>query len=254
MTFCQRFLTVIILALLSVPVLAAPSRSVQWSDLPDPAAQVFEDPFRDLNDEQVDDLRFALRLRGRLQQDVGSAKERQKWQEMLVETEAALAADQIDIDWLMSQREAVIQRRETANTTGNPAIDDQIVSIAGYVIPVAPDEQGRAVAYLVPQPGMCSHLPPPPPNQMIRLLLSDRWAPDSFYQHVRLIGRLAIAPTGYETFVIDGQVPMHATFSMEVQEAEILNGGEGQFNEFLTLHDRLRAALGRKSSGTVDAP
>ena len=254
MTHCLRFLTVIILAHLTAPSIAAPSQLVEWSDLPDPAAQAFEDPFRDLNDEQADDIRFALRLRARLQQDVGSAAERQQWQEMLVETEAALAADQIDIDWLMSQREAVIQRRETANTTGNPVIDDQIVSIAGYVIPVAPDEQGRAVAYLVPQPGMCSHLPPPPPNQMIRLLLSDHWAPASYYEHVRLTGRLAIAPTEYEIFVIDGQVPMHATFWMEVQEVEILNGGEGQFNEFLTLHDRLRAALGRKSSGTVDAP
>ncbi len=254
MTFCQRFLTVIILALSGVSSLAAPVKPIEWSALPDPAAQVFEDPFRDLNDEQADDIRFALRLRARLQQDVGSSEERRQWQEMLVETEAALAADQIDIDWLMSQREAVIQRRETANITGNPAIDDQIVSIAGYVIPVAPDEQGRAVAYLVPQPGMCSHLPPPPPNQMIRLLLSDRWAPASYYEHVRLTGRLAIAPTEYEMFVIDGQVPMRTTFGMEVQEVEILGGGEDQFNEFLTLHDRLRAALGRKSSGTVDAP
>lgn len=254
MTFCQRFLTVIILALSGVSSLAAPVKPIEWSALPDPAAQVFEDPFRDLNDEQADDIRFALRLRGRLEQNVGSAGERQQWQEMLVETEAALAADQIDIDWLMSQREAVIQRRETANITGNPVLDDQIISIAGYVIPVPPDEQGRTVAYLVPQPGMCSHLPPPPPNQMIRLLLSDHWAPAGYYEHVRLIGRLAIAPTRYETFVIDGQVPMHATFSMEVQEAEILDGGEVQFNEFLTLHDRLRAALGRKSSGAVDAP
>ncbi|MES0862259.1 DUF3299 domain-containing protein [Ruegeria sp. SCPT10] len=254
MTFCQRFLTVIILALPGAPSLAAPVQPIEWSTLPNPAAQVFEDPFRDLNDEQADDIRFALRLRGRLQQDVGSAEERQKWQEMLDETEAALAADQIDIDWLMSQREAVIQRREIANTTGNPVIDDQIVSIVGYVIPVAPDEQGRAVAYLVPQPGMCSHLPPPPPNQMIRLLLSDHWAPDSYYDHVSLTGRLAIEPTEYETFVIDGQAPMRATFSMEVQQVELLGSGEDQFNEFLTLHDRLRAALRSKSSDPADSP
>ncbi len=71
MTFCLRLLSVALLTLWGFAALA--SQPVEWSDLPDPAAQDFEDPFRELSAEQFDDLRFALRLRGRLQQDVGSA-------------------------------------------------------------------------------------------------------------------------------------------------------------------------------------
>ncbi len=252
MTFCLRLLSVALLTLWGFAALA--SQPVEWSDLPDPAAQDFEDPFRELSAEQFDDLRFALRLRGRLQQDVGSADEQHKWQELLSETEQVLAADQIDIDRLMSQRDAVIQRREMADTAGNPKVNDQVVTITGYMVPGPSDEQGHGVAYLVPQPGMCSHLPPPPPNQMIRVRLSDQWAPTLYYEHVRLTGRLTIAPTEYEMFVIDGQVPMRATFRLDVHNAEPLGSGEEHFQEFLTVHDRLRAALRQKSGGPAEGP
>lgn len=228
--------------------LAGPA-PLNWSDLRDPAVQQFEDPYRDLSPEQFDDLLFAVRLRGRLQQDRGTAEERQKWQALLDETEDALAADGIDVDWLLDQREAVTERRRRAATQGNPVLDGQAVTIAGFAIPAPPDGDGRAVAYLVPERGMCSHMPPPPPNQMIRVRLTDDWAPTFYHEPVRLTGRLVIDPTDHQMVVVDGLMPMRATFRLEADEAEPLAHSSVTAP---TAADRLRAAGQRKTGGSAD--
>uniref|UniRef100_UPI00147B5302 DUF3299 domain-containing protein n=1 Tax=Ruegeria lacuscaerulensis TaxID=55218 RepID=UPI00147B5302 len=150
---------------------ATPGTALDWADLPDPSAQVFEDPYRELSAEQFDDVLYVVRLRGRLQQDSGSEEERQKWQELLTETEDALAADGIDVDWLLDQREVVTERRRKAGTSGNAQFDGRTITLAGFAIPAPSDPDGRPVAYLVPEREMCSHMPPPPPNQMIRVRL-----------------------------------------------------------------------------------
>ena len=142
--------------------------ALDWADLPDPSVQEFEDPYRDLSPEQFDDVLFVVRLRGRLQQDKGSAEERQNWQELLTETEDALLAGGVDVDWLLDQREVVTERRRKAGTAGNPQFDGQTITLAGFAIPAPSDPDGQPVAYLVPERGMCSHMPPPVPNQMIR--------------------------------------------------------------------------------------
>lgn len=246
------WLKIVSLALLGLtgPVFAAPGAALDWAALPDPSVQNFDDPFRALTPEQFDDLLFAVRLRSRLQQDVGSAEERQKWQTLLIETEDALAADQINIDWLLSQREDVSERRNKANTSGNPGLDGQTVTLMGYAIPAPSDEDGQLVAYLVPKPGMCSHLPPPAPNQMIRVKLRNGWTPAYAHEPVRLTGQLVIDPSDHEMNVVDGLMPMRATFRMDVDLVETLENQEGQSTWTPTLRDRLRAAGSRKTRGT----
>ena len=102
--------------------MATPGTALDWVDLPDPSVQVYEDPYRDLSPEQFDDVLFVVRMRGRLQQDAGSAEERQIWQELLTETEDALAGVGVDVDWLLDQREFV--RRGVAS--GSQTVDSQL--------------------------------------------------------------------------------------------------------------------------------
>ncbi len=243
--------SLVLLGLAGQSALAAPATPMDWAALPDPAAQNYDDPFRDLSPEQFDDLLFAIRLRGRLQQDVGSLEERRKWQELLTETEDALAADQIDIDWLLSQREAVSERRSTANISGNPSLDGQTVTLMGFALPAPPDEDGHSVAYLVPKAGMCSHLPPPPPNQMIRVRLRDDWTPAYAHEPVRLTGRLVIDPSEREMNVVDGVMPMRATFRLDADLVETMQAHDGQMTWSPSLRDRLRAAGSRKTGGAT---
>ncbi|WP_234899565.1 DUF3299 domain-containing protein [Ruegeria lacuscaerulensis] len=229
---------------------AMPDETLDWAEMPDPAAQAFEDPFRTLGPEEFDDLVFAVRLRGRLQQEIGTPDERLKWQELLAETENALAAKGVDIDWLLDQREAVTARRERAATAGNPKLDGRSFTVSGYAIPAPPDSDGQPVAYLVPQLGMCSHFPPPPPNQMIRLKLDSDWVPRYMHQPIRVTGTLAIAPSDQMVMVVDGFVPMRATFQMNAEKVEALEDAQDAQNRIETLTDRMRAVRHRKSGGS----
>ncbi|WP_120634679.1 DUF3299 domain-containing protein [Ruegeria sp. EL01] len=249
MTFRLQFLTVILLALWGIPAVTASPLPVGWSDLPDPAMQVFDDPYRDLSPEQFDDVLFVVRLRNRLRKDVGTEEERQTWQELLLETEDALASDDIDVDWLLEQVPVVTERRERAGAAGNPQFDGQTVTLNGFAIPAPPEADGQAVAYLVPQFGMCSHMPPPPPNQMIRVQLDGTWTPDYAHVLVRVTGTLSIDPSEREIVVVDGLVPMRATFRLDVTEIEDLGGAGGASDAQLSLTDRIRAAGHKKTGG-----
>jgi hypothetical protein len=250
MRYWVHLATILTLVLCGSFALAAPGSALDWSDLPDPSAQNFDDPYRDLSPEQFDDLLFVVRLRGRLHKDAGSPDERRKWQELLIKTEEALAADGIDVDWLLDQRHTVAQSRDHAGAAGNPEFDGQTVTLAGFAIPGPPDAEGHAIAYLVPQRGMCSHLPPPPPNQMIRVQLKGDWTPRYVHEPVRLTGKLTIDPSEQDMMVVDGFMPMRATFRLEADSVETLETQGDRLEWTQSIADRLRAAGQRKTGGT----
>ncbi len=249
MHYCFRFVVFAALVCFGLPAKATSEDALDWGDLPDPSVQVFEDPYRDLSPEQFDDVLFVVRLRGRLQQGAGKKEEKQKWQELLSETEDALAAGGVDVDWLLDQREAVTERRRKAATEGNPQFDGQKITLAGFAIPAPNDPDGQSVAYLVPERGMCSHMPPPPPNQMIRVRLNGDWTPSYFHEPVRLTGTLTIAPSVQSMVVVDGLVPMSATFQLETDSVETLETGADKLEWKQRAADRIRAAGNRKTGG-----
>ena len=133
-----------------------------------------------------------------------------------------------------TQRWIVAERRERAATSGNEEDDGREAVLSGFVIPAPADDDGRASAYLVAERGMCSHMPPPAPNQLVRLRLPGNWQPQAIYQPVRLSGRLAIQPPSRTIPIVDGAVPMRATFSMDVSTVESL--GSLQVDEALKPH------------------
>ncbi|WP_282121071.1 DUF3299 domain-containing protein [Ruegeria atlantica] len=241
--------TVVALALTSPTAIAAPGIALDWSDLPEPSVQVYEDPYRDLSPEQFDDVLFVVRMRSRLQQDVGTAVERHEWQKLLTETEDALVDSGVNVDWLLDQRQVVTERRKMAATAGNQKFDGQTVTLAGFAIPAPADADGRPVVYLVSERGMCSHMPPPPPNQMIRVRLNGDWTPSYFHEPVRLTGTLTIDPTDQSMMVVDGLMPMRATFQLDADNAETLETRGDRLEWTQSVADRLRAAGNRKTGG-----
>jgi hypothetical protein len=196
--------------------------SVGWSDLVDAQAQTFEDPFAELTYQQLDHLRTIIRARERLNDDGLSDEDRARFGARLTKAETAMAQSGLDVDWLLSQRWSVAERRETAATAANPALDGKTVTLAGFAIPAPPGPGDAATAYLVSEPGACSHMPPPNPNQMVRVQLPDGWTPSANHVPVRLTGRLTISPTEHVVRVVDGPVKMRASFAMDVSRVETL--------------------------------
>lgn len=49
-----------------------------------------------------------------------------------------------------------------------PAMNGRNIRIGGYPVPLEADAKGNSTLFfLVPYPGACIHVPPPPPNQLI---------------------------------------------------------------------------------------
>lgn len=65
-----------------------------------------------------------------------------------------------------------------------PALDGRKILLGGYPVPLETNQKGDFVEFfLVPYPGACIHVPPPPPNQIVLVRypkgidLSDIYAP-----------------------------------------------------------------------------
>lgn len=217
----MRILICLGVFLLGVTSANAERGVLDWSDLIDEAAQQYEDPYRDLTPEQLGALVDFARLQAALKETT-QAEELEKLELRLSEAEAAFSDDGIDAEWLIAQRWIVAERRQNAAWAGEPDLDGQTVTLGGYAIPAPADENGIPTVYLVPERGMCSHMPPPPPNQMVQVRLTGDWRPQMIYEPVRLTGRLSVRPSEREVVVVDGPVRMQATFTMDATEVEPL--------------------------------
>lgn len=239
---------------------AVAEMAITWPDLIDTTAQVYEDPFRDLSYEQLEKLRVVAKAQQRLDGGVSATETRDEIEARLNSAKTSLAEQGIDAQNLISQRWAVAERRKRAAEAGNAALDGELVVLAGYAIPAPPADDGTPVAYLVPERGMCSHTPPPKPNQMVRVLLKGDWRPATMHEPVQLTGRLSLSNTTHDIQVVDGLVPMRTAYEMEAtgalttQDMQVSAGSRQENAWAAAIAERLRASgqLPRKEIGETN--
>ena len=217
----MRFLTFLGVLFFGAAALAAERADMDWADLIDQSVHEFDDPYQDLTSDQLTALVDVARLQAQLD-GTSAAEERTKLEARLSDAKATLAQDGIDADWLISQRWVVAERRQKAAWAGDPDVEGRIVRLGGFVIPAPADDMGRPTVYLVPERGMCSHMPPPPPNQMVQVHLTGDWRPQTIYEPVRVTGRMSVTATERDVVVVDGPVRMQAAFTMVATEVEPL--------------------------------
>lgn len=217
----QLFSCVVFLSFLqfATPVAA---EQIAWDELVDKEAQVFEDPYLDLEYDQLLDLRTIAVETARLEKTGLADDERDASLEKRESARVRLAAANLDAEWLIDQRWVVAERRKKAATSVNPQVDGETFTLSGFALAAPSEPSGTKIVYLVPERGMCSHMPPPNPNQMIRARLKGDWSPRMAHEPVRLTGKLIAEDTRHEFRVVDGTVPMHASLVMEVDRVETL--------------------------------
>jgi hypothetical protein len=76
------------LAIAAAPVAAGETTPVGWQQLPDPAVQEFEDPYRDVAPQQMTDLMSLVRLREELGRDDLATTERGQFEARSAELQA----------------------------------------------------------------------------------------------------------------------------------------------------------------------
>ncbi|WP_161470986.1 DUF3299 domain-containing protein [Tropicimonas marinistellae] len=213
---------------------------MEWLDLPDPASQEYEDPYRNLDQDTLEDVIEVARLRA-MQEQAGSLAGEDALR--LEERLASLEEQGVDADWLISQRWIVAERRERAATLGNAAFDGQEITLSGFAISAPTEEDGTSVLYLVELPGLCSHMPPPAPNQLVQVRLAEEWTPEYLHQPVRVTGRMKIDPTDKVFQVVDGDVAMKATWQLEAAAVEDFRPDPRKMGANSEWIEQLRAGL-----------
>ena len=217
-----RSAVLLALILAVVPARATDIPSFDWAQLVDKSAQDFEDPYRDLTAEQLSDLGSLVRYRARLTNENIAMEARLDLESWVSEIETDLKAAGIDVEWLLAQRWIVAERREKAFLAVNSLMDDRYIEIGGYLIPAPPEDNGVSTAYLVPERGMCSHTPPPPPNQLLRLVLDDMPEDVWLYTPAVVRGTLRMEENRRAFSIVDGPVQMWSAWTLEAENLELI--------------------------------
>lgn len=231
---------------LCLPSALAAQEAVEWKDLIDAEAQVFEDPFSDLSEDHINLLRTIVRAREKLARGSAPTEDIPEIESRLGAALETLAEAGLDANRLIDQRWVVAGLRETAANAGNPALDGTEISLAGFAIPAPPETDGTSTVYLVELAGMCSHTPPPMPNQLVRVRFEDGWTPAYMHQPVRISGRAVIDPSEEVFPVVDGNVPMKATWRLDAEALEAFTptpGVQGGSSDWVAqLRNKLQAS------------
>lgn len=185
---------------------------VSWTELVDKDARAFEDPFQDIARPELSALAEIAKLRELA--DNGALTEVQLGK--LSQQESLLETKGIDVDWLLEQRWVVAENRYNAYWKGNTALEGKRVALRGFFVPARHLSSGELVGYLVPQAGMCSHLPPPPANQLVRLSGLDPSELDlARTVPVEAVGTIKEDRLSVLSNVVDGLVEMQSSWVLE---------------------------------------
>lgn len=87
---------------------------------------------------------------------------------------------------------AALAAMQVMNWEVNEALDGQAVRLPGFIVPLEMDQEGRVTEFfLVPYFGACIHVPPPPPNQMVYVIMDRGISLDSMYSAYWITGTMA---------------------------------------------------------------
>ena len=207
-----------ILSPLSVSVTAQPLLPVSWPMLMDSQAQVYEDPYRDLSQSQMKKLMALATVQHQLASGELSVSDMADHNRRAAEIEEEFASQGLDANWVLGQRDAVAARRQNAAVATNSQLEGKLVELSGHFLNTTSIDSGEQVIYLVPDRGVCMHLPAPLPNQVIRLRVAKLPDPVGPCIAAAVRGRLSVEEAQHHIPSADGSVLMWSRWNMDVSE------------------------------------
>ncbi|WP_047044251.1 DUF3299 domain-containing protein [Vibrio mexicanus] len=200
-----------IIFLLSVVLSSsALANKLTWSDL-QPKLPAIEDPFLLLSDEQL----FELGTLARLAQVETLSSEQLDTQK---EINAKLSAEGLDVKWLFSKRQEIMDYRRNRATLPNQAISGGEFKIPGFIAPVEFDDERITKFFLVPTSGACVHTPPPPANQIVLVDFPEGMTITSLYQPIWVEGVLEVEKKVADVTYVDGAMDVETVYTMKAIE------------------------------------
>ena len=210
----------VVAAMLAATQASAEPEAIEFSDLVDPLAVVFDDPYRDMGFRLLNELKLLVELDQKLSQNDLAEEERARLTARRKAARETLEINGQDIDALLAQRWDIARKRKTALMATNPALDKIEVTLSGYLIPAPRAADGTYFGYLVSQVGMCSHLPTPPPNKLVRVRLLDDPQGQSLYVPVQVSGLLRSEESDATIYILDGEARMFSGWTLDASTVD----------------------------------
>jgi hypothetical protein len=139
----------------------------------------------------------------------------------------------LEIGWndLRASDSPAAQAAADAGDTLSWNLDGKTIRLAGYVLPS--DREGDLVYQflLIPWTGLCSHMPPPPPNQAVLITLKKPYRLSETYQTVSVTGVLKPDLEKTQLFMLDGMSVIESGYTMssvEIAPADKVIGAQPQ--------------------------
>ncbi len=99
-------------------------------------------------------------------------------------------------------------------------LQDKTIQLAGYALPVDRDGDLVYQFLLVPWTGACSHMPTPPPNQIVLVTPAHPFKMSEAYQSVAVTGALQPGLEKSQLFILDGVSIIQSGYT--VRKAEVV--------------------------------
>ncbi|MEI9413582.1 DUF3299 domain-containing protein [Mesorhizobium sp. Cs1321R2N1] len=100
------------------------------------------------------------------------------------------------------------------------ALQDKTIQLAGYALPVDRDGDLVYQFLLVPWTGACSHMPTPPPNQIVLVTPARPYKMSEAYQPVAVTGALNPEMEKSQLFILDGVSVIQSGYA--VRRADVM--------------------------------
>jgi hypothetical protein len=99
-----------------------------------------------------------------------------------------------------------------------PALNNQIVQIDGYLLPLKQNGKKVTEFLLVPVIGACIHVPAPPPNQMVVVQFPKGYEHSELFAPITVTGKLTIKSTQANLALADGASDVAVGYQMQASE------------------------------------
>lgn len=99
-------------------------------------------------------------------------------------------------------------------------LQDETIQLAGYALPVDRDGDLVYQFLLVPWTGACSHMPTPPPNQIVLVTPAHPYKMSEAYEAVAVTGALRPGMEKSQLFILDGVSIIQSGYT--VRKAEVV--------------------------------
>lgn len=215
-------------------------RTISWNQL-QPVIE-FEDPFEKLAPNQLIDLGVLARVEDLEQRDDLGVLTDRKRQEA-AEARARLQQQKIDIEGLLSRREEMNQLYRKRAAAAESSLDGQRIRIPGYLLPLTFSEAGVTEFLLVPWVGACIHTPPPPPNQMVHVVVPGGVEHTNRFVPIWVEGEIKPKPGTHRLFLIDGSRDIKVAYRMTTDRVTDYSALESDLLAEVEIPDSMNSAL-----------